>query len=88
MGPALSAVTETWPSCADQVTWISIGSDGWRAGFGDTYGASDKPVLGGMPAHADRFSPEEIAAVAAFERITYGGAETAGTLADCGLPTG
>ena len=85
VGPSLATVTATWPSCADQIRWVSIGSDGWRSQVGETYGATAKPLQGGMPAHADRFTPDEIAAVAAFERITYGGADRAETLAGCGL---
>ena len=76
VGPALETVTETWPLCADQVEWIALGSEGWRTEHGDTYGATDKPVAGGMPAHGDQLTVEEMRRVAAFERSAYGGVET------------
>jgi len=85
VGPILAAVRETFPSCSDQIEWVALGSDGWRATHGDTYGATAKPVQGGMPAHAEALEPDEIAAVVAFERVRYGGGESASVLADCGL---
>lgn len=87
VGPALDTVTEVWPACADQVEWITLGSDGWKAAHGDTYGAVDREVKGGMPAQGKAFSDEEIRMVAAFERIQYGGADQDSTLADCGVDT-
>ena len=85
VGPALSGVAATWPSCADHIEWVTLGSDGYRAAHGDTYGATAKPVIGGMPAHRDLLTADEIAAVAAFERVTYGGIDAATALADCGV---
>lgn len=85
VGPTLAGVTETWPSCTDQIRWITLGSEGWREQEGDSYGATAKPVLGGMPGHGETLGAAEIAAVAAFERVTYGGAEEAATLAACGV---
>jgi mono/diheme cytochrome c family protein len=87
VGPALDEVAVTWPSCADQIAWIRLGSDGWRAEFGDTYGATDKPVEGGMPAQSENLLESEIVAVAAFERATYGGVDEARALAECGVTT-
>lgn len=88
-GPAMSggAVLETWPSCEDQITWIELGSNGWSVDFGGTYGAQDKPVQGGMPGFQADLSEEEIRAVAAFERIRFGGAPVEETLSACGLIT-
>ena len=73
VGPALNEVAVTWPSCQDHIAWIGLGSIGWRAQVGDTYGATSKPVNGGMPAQKGNLLESEIAAVAAFERVTYGG---------------
>jgi mono/diheme cytochrome c family protein len=84
----LATVTVTWPDCLDHIRWVTLGSEGWRVEVGGTYGATAKPVQGGMPAHRDTLTPEQIAAVAAFERITYGGAAAAETLAACGVPAG
>lgn len=85
VGPALDEVNATFPSCDDQIEWISLGSDGWKAEYGDTYGAFAAPVNGGMPAQLESLKPEEIAAVAAFERATYGGASEEEATAQCGL---
>ena len=85
MGPSLAGVAATWPSCADQIEWIALGSDGWRSLYGDTYGSAEKPVEGGMPAHAARLTEGEMALVAAFERIEYGGEDADDALADCGV---
>jgi mono/diheme cytochrome c family protein len=84
-GPALDKVTETWPLCTDQVEWIGLGSEGWRTQHGDTYGAPNKPVAGGMPAHADQLTVEEMRLVAAFERSAYGGVDPDTALEQCGV---
>ncbi len=86
IGPALSGVLTTWPTCAEHIEWVTLGSEGWKAAHGDTYGAPGKPIVGTMPGHADLLTPEQIALVAAFERIQFGGADRASTLADCGVP--
>ena len=83
VGPPLDEVTRTWPSCDDQVEWITLGSDGWRSEHGDVYGATRKPVAGGMPPHGDSLSLSQIRAVAAFERAQYGGQDTATALQEC-----
>lgn len=85
VGPSFATVTETWPSCIDHLEWIALGSDGWRVAHGDTYGATDKPVTGGMPAHEDKLTLEERRLVAAYERSVYGGEEEAAALAECGV---
>ncbi len=84
VGPALDQVTATWPDCARQVEWIALGSDGWRARHGDVYGATAKPVEGGMPAQ-DSLTDAEQRLVAAFERVTYGGMDREEALAACGV---
>lgn len=86
-GPAMSggAVLATWPSCEEHVEWIALGSDGWSVGVGSTYGANDAPVQGGMPGFEADLTDEEIRAVAAFERIRFGGAPAEETLMACGL---
>lgn len=88
VGPSFAGVVETWPDCSDHIRWVTLGSDGWREAVGDTYGATAKPVQGGMPGHGDLLTTDEIAEVAAFERITYGGADEAATLAACGIEAG
>jgi len=88
VGPSLHTVTETWPSCADHIEWVTLGSDGWEAAHGSTYGATSRPVTGGMPSHASLLQRDEITEVAAFERIQFGGADRDAVLADCGLEAG
>lgn len=85
VGPALDAVLETWPSCDEHVEWVRLGSEGWLETRGDTYGATGKPVDGGMPAHADKLTLEEIRLVAAFQRVAYGGQAEQAALDDCGV---
>ncbi|MEA2057827.1 MAG: cytochrome c [Actinomycetota bacterium] len=85
VGPALEEVATTWPTCTEQIEWITLGSDGWKEANGNTYGATNKPVEGGMPAQSSVLDPAQIASVAAFERTTYGGVPEATTLTECGL---
>lgn len=72
VGPALDTVTETFVDPATQEEWVTLGSDGWLAANGDTYGDTAKPVAGGMPAFEGTLSAEEIASVVAYERETFG----------------
>jgi mono/diheme cytochrome c family protein len=82
----MANVRETWPSCDDHQEWIALGSEGWKAEHGTVYGANDAPVKKVMPGQAETLTPQEIAAVAAFERVEYGGGDLATELADCGVP--
>lgn len=52
VGPGFTggAIFETWPTFQEHFQWVRLGSEGWAAEQGDTYGANDKPVSGGMPA--------------------------------------
>jgi mono/diheme cytochrome c family protein len=88
VGPALSDVRETWPSCDEHQAWIALGTERWTTERGPVYGAHDTPVTKVMPGHADRLTPEEIAAVAAFERVEYGGGDPAIELGACALTDG
>ena len=85
VGPSLQNVLSTWPSCDDQKEWIALGSEGWKQAHGPTYGANDAEITKLMPGHANSLSDEEIAAVAAFERVEYGGGDPAVELTACGL---
>jgi mono/diheme cytochrome c family protein len=87
-GPSLKNVRRTWPSCDDQKEWIALGSEGWKDAHGPTYGANDSQITQIMPGHDDTLSDEEIAAVAAFERVEYGGGDADSELAACGLGEG
>lgn len=82
-GPALAGVADTFPDCADQVEWISLGSSAWKDRHGATYGASDEPVSGGMPGFGGSRSRAELQAVASFLRTEFGGRSEADALADC-----
>jgi hypothetical protein len=63
----------------------ALGSEYWRKAHGNSYGATSKPITAVVPAHGERLTPEQIALVASFERIQYGGLEEAAVLNDCGL---
>ncbi len=82
--PALGGVITTFGACEDHVEWVRLGSSGWSSQVGDTYGDTNKPVGGGMPAH-DALTEEQLRAVTAFERVRFGGADPDETLVDCGL---
>lgn len=86
-GPALSggAVLATFSSCSDHVTWVSLGSAGWQAQFGNTYGDNNTPVAGGMQAWADSLSEEEVRSVVLYERVAFGGESLDTAITDCGL---
>lgn len=87
VGPDLSTVTEVWRSCSEQIEWVTLGSIEWQETYGDTYGATNRPLIGGMPGHRELLTATEIASVVAFERVTYGGGDRASVLEDCGLPS-
>jgi len=82
VGPPLGGVLTTFGACEDHVEWVTLGSPGFEAQ--GSYGDTNKPVNGGMPAHA-ALTDEQLAAVAAFERVRFGGANPEETLVDCGL---
>ena len=73
--PALTSVLVDFPDPAQQVEWIAKGSEGFKA-IG-TYGATGKPVNGGMPSWADALSAKELMSVVMFTRVRFGGAEEA-----------
>lgn len=83
--PALTDVLETFATCADQIEWITLGSDRYRDERGPTYGDTDKEITSVMPEFGKTLSEREIAAVAAFERHRFGGDEEAVAAGDCGL---
>lgn len=86
-GPALAggSVTATFGSCEDHIQWVSLGSVGWNDEVGPTYGDDDKPVGGGgvMQGYSPALTPQEIAAVVIYERVTFGGLEADDVEADC-----
>lgn len=87
-GPALSggAVVATFSSCEDHRTWVALGTSGWSAEIGSTYGDLNKPTggFGVMPGFGS-LTEEQIQAVALFERVVFGGADADEALVDCGL---
>jgi hypothetical protein len=83
--PPLTGVTTTFGACADHIEWVTLGSAGFQAEGRGTYGDTNQAVDGGMPSFGDSLSAEQIASVAAFERVRFGGADPAETLTDCGL---
>jgi mono/diheme cytochrome c family protein len=85
--PALTGVVNTFGSCQDHIEWVELGTAGFQTAGRNTYGDTAKQVggAGNMPAFSGSLSAEQIAAVVAFERVRFGGADTDLALADCGL---
>lgn len=83
--PALTGVNNTFGACTDHVEWVVQGSAGFQAQGLTSYGDTGKQIAGGMPGFASNLSSDQIAAVVAFERARFGGADAPAVLADCGL---
>jgi mono/diheme cytochrome c family protein len=83
--PALTGVLTTFGACEDHIEWVTLGSSGFQAAGQTTYGDTSKPINGGMPAFGSGLSAEQLASVAAFERVRFGGADPEQALTDCGL---
>jgi len=81
--PALTGALTTFGSCTDHIEWVAGGSAAFT-GQG-SYGDTNKPVNGGMPAFSASLSAEQIAAVSVFERVRFGGEDSETALVDCGL---
>lgn len=79
VGPAFTEghVVETFSNYEDHVQWVSLGSEGWAAEVGDTYGDTEKPVRGfngqAMPGFEGSLSEEEILEVVRYEREVLSG---------------
>lgn len=86
-GPALAKVRDTFPSCDDQIQWVTLGSLKWTEQNGSTYGAQGKEITAVMPEFGEALSAEQIRQVVSFERFDFGGGEMEATLSDCGLAT-
>jgi mono/diheme cytochrome c family protein len=87
VGPAFTggALLATFPegSCSIHQEWIRLGTAGWPD---PTYGATNKPVRGSgvdMPAFGTQLSADQIAAVALYERVAFGGQDLEAAKADC-----
>lgn len=76
-GPAMAAgaVLATFPSgqCTTHIEWVTLGSNGWQSEVGNTYGANETTVNGGMPAFGGQLDAEEISQVVLYERVAFGG---------------
>jgi mono/diheme cytochrome c family protein len=87
-GPAFQggAVLASFPagSCSTHVDWVRLGTAGWPD---PTYGATDKPVggFGLMPAFGSSMTDEQLASVALYERVQFGGQALEEAEVDCGL---
>ncbi|MFP5578286.1 MAG: c-type cytochrome [Acidimicrobiia bacterium] len=76
VGPAFTggAIYETFPDFQTHFEWVRLGSAGWLAERGDTYGAPGKPVGGGMPGFGeDQLSDADLIYIILHER-NLGGA--------------
>ncbi len=72
VGPSYKngALAADFPNYVDQIRWVTLGSAGWP---GDTYGATNKPKKGGMPAWGNDLTPLQIAQVVRYEREMLAG---------------
>jgi mono/diheme cytochrome c family protein len=83
--PALTGALTTFGACADHIEWVALGSTGFQARGDSTYGDTGKAIQGGMPSHSNSLTEEQIASVAAYERVRFGGGDPGTVLVDCGL---
>lgn len=85
VGPALrdGSVIETFPVCADQVRWVSLGSARWVRDVGPSYGSQPKHVNGGMPGFGGRLDEEQLRSVVTFTRVQFGGLDGTEAARDC-----
>jgi mono/diheme cytochrome c family protein len=87
-GRPLGQVLQTFPNKADHLLWIMNGSPVAGTPYGDPKRPGGQRIAGSdgyttrMPAFKDSLSPEEIAAVARYEREVIGGGEAQPSTAD------
>lgn len=79
------ALLATFPEgqCSVQQEWIALGTAQWPS---PTYGATGKPVGGSgavMPSFGTQLDAEQIAAIALYERVAFGGEDLEAAKADC-----
>ena len=75
-------VLVTFPTPAEHIVWVAVGSDG--VGLGNPYGdaARDRVVEGGMPAWGSVLTTEELIGVVLHERARLSGSDTDLALAE------
>ncbi|MFP5320633.1 MAG: c-type cytochrome [Acidimicrobiia bacterium] len=75
VGPGFTggAIYETFPDWITHFEWVRLGSAGWLDERGQTYGANEKPVQGGMPGFTeDQLTDYELIYVILHERLLGG----------------
>lgn len=86
VGPSFlgGAVLQTFSACTDHIEWVAFGTNDFP---GATYGDTAKPVGGGgvMPGYQNSLTEQEIAAVALYERVAFGGEDLIVGEQGCGL---
>jgi hypothetical protein len=89
VGPSFlgGAVLQTFSACTDHVQWVTLGTQNWPDA---TYGDTGKPAGGGgvMPGYDGNLSETEIASVALYERVAFGGQDIVEAEAACGFTEG
>lgn len=76
-------VIETFPDCAEQIRWETLGSARWQRDVAPSYGAQPKLVNGGMPGFGDRLDEEQLESVVTFTRVEFGGLDATEAARDC-----
>jgi mono/diheme cytochrome c family protein len=75
VGPAFTggSIYETFPDFVTHFEWVRLGSAGWQEERGGAYGATDKPVGGGMPGFGeDQLSDHDLLFIVLHERLLGG----------------
>jgi mono/diheme cytochrome c family protein len=83
VGPDLHDVLKTFPACETQVEWVSLGSARWARDRGSAYGATHKPVHGGMPGFGARLPEDQIRKIVSFTRSRFAGGDEISVVRDC-----
>lgn len=66
-------IFETFPDWPTHFEWVRLGSAGWLHQRGATYGASNKPVAGGMPGFTEEQLPDvDLLYIVLHERLLGG----------------
>ena len=88
-GPALNggSVLSTFAACSDHIEWVSLATTGFQAAGRATYGDNASAVggAGQMTGFAETLTPEQIASVVYYERVTFGGQDPNEAATDCGF---
>ena len=84
VGPGLMGVRETFPDCETHMQWIRLGSEGWKAEVGPTYGTREAAIDQVMPAF-ETLDELALRRIAMYERVRFGGGDIESERVACGI---